>query len=64
MAQDFDLTPKQIGRLSTIVMISEGKGDSWTAVLESNLGDVYSPSSWLCVEDKIIDLMKQVVERV
>lgn len=64
MAQDFDLTPKQIGRLSTIVMISEGKGDSWTAVFESNLGNVYNPSSWLAVDDTIIALMERVLERV
>jgi hypothetical protein len=64
MAQDFDLTPKQIGRLSTIVMLSEGKGDSWTAVLDSNLGDVFNSDKWIAVEDTVLELANRVAASV
>lgn len=65
LAESGEFTPVQIERLSTVVMISEGKGDSWTAFLDKDLGLArYNSSTWLDVKDTLLELAQSVADRV
>lgn len=63
LAETGEFTAEQIKNLSKVVMLSEGKGDCWTAVMESNLGDTNNSANWMHCEDTLIPLAQEMVNR-
>jgi len=64
LAESGEFTTQQIADLSKVVLLKEGKGDLWTAIEESNLGDVSNSANWMHCEDTIIKLAQAIVGRV
>ena len=63
LAETGEFNAEQIKSLSKVVMFSEGKGDCWTAILETNLGASNNSASWMHCEDTLIPLAQEMVNR-
>ena len=62
LAETGEFTLAQIQYLRNVVMLSDGKGDNWTAVLDTDLGLArFNSNAWIAVEETVLELAQRVV---